>query len=130
MAKSFLSFMDACRQASSSTGAHWCPAADIYQTTDGWLIKLDLAGINPSELHFNPSELHLECRGNRVVVSGERRDAVATQSVSSYALEISYNRFERSLELPCEIETAQVATEYRDGMLIVRLICASEKQDQ
>jgi len=38
-------------------------------------------------------------------------------------MEISYNRFERSLELPCELDQMAVDTEYRDGMLIVRLTC-------
>ena len=121
MAKSFLSFLDACQRASSHTSACWCPAADIYQTPEGWLIKVDLAGINPNELR-------LECRGNRVVISGERRDAIATQTFSSYALEISYNRFERELELPCDIESARVSTDYRDGMLIVQLTCEGQQR--
>ncbi len=38
-------------------------------------------------------------------------------------MEISYNRFERTLELPCEMDTMTVATQYRDGMLLVRLTC-------
>ena len=38
-------------------------------------------------------------------------------------MEIAYNQFERALELPCELSEMDVATEYRDGMLIVRLTC-------
>ena len=38
-------------------------------------------------------------------------------------MEISYNRFERALELPCEVDTMDVATRYQDGMLFVQLRC-------
>jgi HSP20 family molecular chaperone IbpA len=36
-------------------------------------------------------------------------------------MEIAYNRFERSLEMPCELEHLQIAIDYQDGMLLVRL---------
>src|SRR5438045_792618 len=25
----------------------WCPAADVYRTADGWLVKVELAGVRP-----------------------------------------------------------------------------------
>ena len=37
-----------------------------------------------------------------------------------YQLEIAYSHFERSIELP-NLDPARVATEYRDGMLVVRI---------
>jgi HSP20 family molecular chaperone IbpA len=36
-------------------------------------------------------------------------------------MEITYSQFERTLELPAEIEHLQIHTEYRDGMLLVSL---------
>ena len=30
-----------------SSEAYWRPAADIYRTRTGWLIKYDLAGVRP-----------------------------------------------------------------------------------
>jgi HSP20 family molecular chaperone IbpA len=36
-------------------------------------------------------------------------------------MEIAYSRFERSIELPCDVEQAQLAVECRDGMLVVRI---------
>ena len=118
MSKNFLSLLDAFQRAAAAGSACWVPAADIYRAHDTWLIKFDLAGIDPNDVR-------LECRGNRLIVSGMRRDALVTEDYRSYALEISYNRFERSLELPCNVESAQVSTEYRDGMLLVRLTCGS-----
>src|SRR4029453_12159031 len=99
MSKSFLSFLDACQRATAGSSACWVPAADVYRAQDTWLIKFDLAGINPKDVR-------LECRGHCLILSGVRRDSLVAEDFRSYTLEISYNRFERSLELPCNLETA------------------------
>jgi HSP20 family protein len=36
-------------------------------------------------------------------------------------MEIAYSHFERTVELPRELRQARISTEYRDGMLFVRL---------
>jgi len=94
----------------------WAPAVDVYQTRDGWVLKYELAGISPHEVE-------LIVRGRQVVVRGLRRDARIEETQQSYSMEISYNSFERALELPCDLDTMRVSTDYRDGMLIVQLRC-------
>jgi HSP20 family protein len=37
-------------------------------------------------------------------------------------MEISYNRFERSLEMPADLENASITLEARNGLLLVRMI--------
>ena len=37
-------------------------------------------------------------------------------------MEISYNRFERSLLMPANLENARVIVAARDGLLLVRMI--------
>jgi HSP20 family protein len=96
--------------------SYWQPSADIYQTSSGWLVKFDLAGVRPDEI-----EVRLESRG--LTVSGVRRDWSIAESQHSYSMEISYNRFQRTVKLPCEVVHARTSTEYRDGMLLVRLEC-------
>lgn len=92
----------------------WRPAADVYQTQTGWLVKLDLAGVRPQDIT-------LTTEGNRLTVSGCRRDSLATQGCNYHRLEIAYSCFERTIELPSSLEAATVATEYRDGMLLVTI---------
>lgn len=92
----------------------WQPHADVYRTRDGWIIKFELAGVRPEEVQ-------VAVHGNRLVLSGQRRDVRLEQTQQSHSLEISYNRFERSIELPCQLESVHISTDYRDGMLIVRL---------
>ena len=92
----------------------WRPAADICGCPDGWLVKLDLAGVRPQDIEVGIS-------GRCLVVSGIRRDWMMEAGQRFYSMEISYNRFKRSIELPCDLHRARISTEYRDGMLLVRL---------
>jgi HSP20 family protein len=95
--------------------ALWQPSADIYRTRNGWLLKFDLAGVRPEDVTVS-------VRGRRVSVSGVRRDYIVEEGCSYYSMEISYNRFERSLEMPANLENARITLEARDGLLLVRMI--------
>jgi len=94
--------------------AVWQPAVDIYRTPHGWLLKFDLAGVRPEEVS-------LTVQGCRVTIRGVRRDLVAEEGCHYYRMEITYNHFERTVELPCNVEPASVTTDYRHGMLLVHL---------
>ncbi|HLL76502.1 MAG TPA: Hsp20/alpha crystallin family protein [Pyrinomonadaceae bacterium] len=93
---------------------HWTPAADVYRTRDGWLVKVDLAGVSPDEIGITVA-------GRVLVIEGIRRDANCSETVSYHQIEITYSRFEKTLRFPCEIEGARVERAYRDGLLIIRL---------
>src|SRR5579864_7170066 len=99
----------------SSRDTLWQPSADVYRTRTGWLLKFDLAGVRPEDVTVS-------VRGRRVSVSGIRRDFIAEEGCSYYSMEISYNRFERSLEMPADLENARITLEARDGLLLVRMI--------
>jgi HSP20 family protein len=92
----------------------WRPAADVYRTPCGWLIKLDLAGVPPEDVEVS-------VHGRRLTVRGERRDCFKEETCSHYLMEISYSHFERTVELPCDLSRAHVTTESRYGMLLVRI---------
>jgi HSP20 family protein len=59
--------------------------------------------------------------GRCLTVRGSRRDWLIEECQHSYSMEISYNRFERSIELPEPLDAARISTEYREGMLLIRL---------
>ena len=101
--------------------ACWSPSADIYQGQKAWLVKLDLAGVNPADIQVRTC-------GRRLVVEGQRRDHSILEGQTSYSMEISYNRFQRSIELPFELETARIQCEYRDGMFL--LVIEPQPKDQ
>jgi HSP20 family protein len=92
----------------------WAPLVDVYRTRDGWLIKCDLAGVAAEDLT-------LTIAGPCLTVRGSRRDWCLEEGCSHYLLEISYSQFERTIELPENVEPAMVTTEFREGMLLVRI---------
>ena len=93
----------------------WQPHADVYRTRTGWLVKLDLAGVRPEDVS-------VRLRKCGLTVSGIRRDWTVEDAAGHYLMEISYNQFERSIDLPCDdMERARFEMEFRDGILLVRL---------
>jgi HSP20 family molecular chaperone IbpA len=95
--------------------ACWRPPVDIYRAAEGWLLKFDLAGVQQQDIEVSAA-------GRFLTVRGIRRDWSAVAGQSCYHMEILYNRFERTVELPCEVGQAALSAEYREGMLLVRVI--------
>ncbi len=95
----------------------WEPPVDVYRGDRGWLVKVELAGVRPDEVS-------VELAGRRLAVSGRRADVVALDATwQRERIEIAYSRFERTMMLPAAAAGARLATEYRDGMLLVYVWC-------
>ena len=101
----------------------WRPAADIYQTRDGWIVKVDLAGVSTEDLE-------LQVEGSTLRIAGCRRDTFYGEGVSYQQLEITYSRFEKLLRFPCSIEDAHLVRDYRDGLLIIHLRRSEDEKDE
>ena len=99
----------------------WRPTVDVYRTGNGWLLKFELAGVRTEDVK-------LEVSGGRVMLSGVRRDMVCGETCSHYTMEIAYSRFERSVELPCDLTDARINTQVADGMLLVRIEAPNEQR--
>ena len=92
----------------------WQPAADIYRTADGWLVKVELAGIRPDEFEVRVA-------GQYVILRGRRRDWQFREVGQCQSLEIAYDEFERRFEFPIDLSAARIDTEYANGILVLRI---------
>lgn len=100
----------------------WQPPVDIYRTRQGWLLKVELAGVRPQDVG-------VELRGNQVIIRGRRADTTLTEvrdeglaeGLECHAMEIAYSHFERAVRLPGEIGPTQVHAQFRAGMLLLAL---------
>ena len=92
----------------------WRPAADVYRTAKGWLVKFDLAGVREQDLSLAVS-------GRTLSVSGTRRDHTTEEGCRHYRLEIMYSHFQRTIELPIDLESARINSQLSDGMLCVSI---------
>jgi HSP20 family molecular chaperone IbpA len=98
----------------------WQPRADVHRIPGGWLVKLELAGVDPDEIR-------LATRGSMLWIEGTRRDARVQECLGCHHMEIAYSRFERTLELPGLSESAELGVSYRDGMLLIRIQTESNR---
>ena len=92
----------------------WQPQVDIYRSRDGWVVKLELAGVRPQDISITT-------HGSQLRVEGVRHDGLVEAGWSHYAMEIAYNRFERTIDLPCDLAHARITVGYRDGMLLLHV---------
>ena len=96
------------------SGRLWNPSADVYRSSDGWIVKLDLAGVCLDDLE-------VEISGNRLHVRGCRKDTFYREGFVCHQMEITYSRFEKTIEFPGPLEGASLVRDYRDGFLIIML---------
>ncbi|MBX7053625.1 MAG: Hsp20/alpha crystallin family protein, partial [Pyrinomonadaceae bacterium] len=64
------------------SGRLWYPAADVFQTPEGWLVKVELAGVSPEDIE-------LDIQGNVLYIAGCRKDRSCGTGVSYQQMEIT-----------------------------------------
>lgn len=99
---------------SRPSGKLWYPAADVYRTPEGWLVKIELAGVSPEDIE-------IDIQGNVLYIAGCRRDRTCSKSVSYHQMEITYSRFEKTLRFPASIDGASIENNFDNGLLIIHL---------
>ena len=97
--------------------ADWTPASDIYETQSGYLIAIDLPGIDREALEIDIDD-------NRLVVKGTR--AIAESRASR--AERPRGRYLRTYSVPGSVDQAKIAAEYKDGVLQISLPKRSEQK--
>lgn len=116
MAKSinrYFHFLASSKGAKPS-GRLWYPAADVYQTPDGWLVKVELAGVSAEDVE-------IDIQGNVLYLAGCRRDRSCAVGLTYQQMEITYSRFEKTLTFPAPIDGAHIEHNFDNGLLIIHL---------
>lgn len=94
--------------------AGWRPRADLYRYAEGLLVKLELAGVVERDLRVILHE-------DMLIVEGRRGDWCAPEVEELLSMEITYDRFRRTVNLPAIVDPDPLRIEYRDGMLLIHL---------
>jgi HSP20 family protein len=97
--------------------ADWTPASDIYETDSGYLIAIDLPGIDREALEIDVDE-------NRLVVKGTREVTESRQ----HRAERPRGRFLRTFSVPASVDQANIGAEYKDGVLQIHLPKRTEQK--
>ena len=90
------------------------PAADFYETAQGLVLRLELAGVAAADVSLTLTGHELRVRG--------RRRPPAPEGIRRFVhLEMAFGIFERRFMLPIAVDPQRVEARYVDGVLEVHL---------
>lgn len=92
----------------------WAPAADMYETKDDLVLRIELPGVNEKEIDVSIT-------GELLTVKGERSQGEDVKEGNLYRSERWFGRFERTMPLPIPVQPDKVTASYRDGVLTITL---------
>jgi HSP20 family protein len=90
------------------------PALDVSETDTVIDVRMDLPGITAKDID-------IQVNGNLLTVSGERKEEKEEKGKAVHRGERSYGQFFRSVTLPSNVIESEVAAEYKDGVLTIKL---------
>jgi HSP20 family protein len=104
-------------------GEHWwpvrdvgveAPVLDLYEEKDEIVAKVELPGLEKSDIEVHISDKLL-------TIKGEKKKEEETKKENYYRLERSYGSFIRSVELPTEVQGEKARASFKNGVLEIRL---------
>ena len=90
------------------------PAAEIEETTDRIILKLEIPGLEAKDLDIKVTE-------QSISISGEKQSKTKKEEKGTIRSEFSYGKFERVISLPVHIQSDRVKAEYKNGILELTL---------
>jgi HSP20 family protein len=91
------------------------PQLDCFRTDEPPLftIVVDIAGIDPADVNVTAS-------GRTLTISGDRNRAACEGRVYQQ-MEVEYGPFERSVQLPEDVDLSQADAQYERGLLMIEI---------
>ncbi len=90
---------------------YWHPKCDVYQTSDEWVIVVELAGVEKDEISISLTQDYLRISGNRSFAS-------CGDTMCYYNMEIETGRFDRRIYFPdLKIDKENPKVSYVNGIL-------------
>ena len=111
------------RRSQADTGgdqferADWTPASDIYETESGYLIAIDLPGIDREALELDIDDSRLVVKGIRVIAESRQHRS-----------ERPRGKFLRTYSVPPSVDQGRIAAAYKDGVLQISLPKRTEQK--
>ena len=105
------------REVSRTVGWHvttsvWSPPTDVYETDVEFVVRVEIAGIEETDLDVS-------FENGILVISGVRPDVPERRAY--HQMEIHFGKFSTSIGIPGPIDLDHSTAEYKDGFLSVRM---------
>ncbi len=92
----------------------WTPNTDVYETPEGLVVKMEIAGIEKEDLGITLNDRLL-------LVRGHRKDPCREKRCSFRQMEIDYGQFERRIVIPRSVDGKRVRAQFQNGFLHIEL---------
>ena len=99
------------------------PAAELTETKESFILKLELPGINTADIN-------IEASAKSISVSGDRKSEETAEAEAKTRSEFRYGNFKRVIALPVRIQNTEVKAEYKDGILHLTLPKAESEKNK
>lgn len=104
----------------NTSNNNFVPGIDISETEDEFLISAELPGMKKEDISVNLDNRYL-------TISGERKFEKEENGKKFHRVETSYGAFNRSFQLPDNVEEESIAASYENGLLNISLKKAEDK---
>lgn len=93
--------------------AGWQPPVDLFETADAYVLTAEIPGVDREDIDIQTGE-------GRLVLSGMRQERpVACEQF--HRLERGHGSFQRTFQLPLQVDHAAVTADLKDGVLTIRI---------
>ncbi|MBE9241245.1 Hsp20/alpha crystallin family protein [Synechocystis salina] len=99
------------------------PKAELTETEEAYVLKLELPGISPDNLDIQATR-------DAVTVSGDRQDTHSTEKDGVRRTEFHYGSFHRVIPVPGLIQNSEVKANYDAGILTLTLPKVEEAKNK
>ena len=89
------------------------PPVNIFSDKDGYVVRVEIPGVDPAQLT-------IETNGRTLTIAG-KRDVSAPAGGSFHRRERGSGEFSRSLQLPDDLDAGRAVASYQLGILTVRV---------
>lgn len=96
------------------SGKHFIPTADVFARNGELVVKMDLPGLDPRDIHVKLEE-------GELYVWGERKAEKEIKEEGYLRKETSFGFFERRMTVPKGIKDSEIAAQYADGVLEITM---------
>jgi len=103
-------FSSSLHRGPQTSFGEFLPSLEVKEDENKFQLHLDIPGMERKDLDISVS-------GNILTVKGERKEEEHKKEKGCFYSERRYGSFQRSVELPVEVDADKVAATYKDGVL-------------
>jgi HSP20 family protein len=114
MEKMLDNIFDEMRPTMFSAEQTWKPPVDIYETTEGLVVLVEISGMKKKDINVTFENALLK-------ISGVRPDFSPSAKTKLHQMEIDYGKFQRIVKISFPIDTDSISAKYKEGFLQITL---------